>query len=434
MPQSLINQKPIVNHPDSVLLARQPIFNRKMAVFGYQLKYQHSTQSSTSSNAFSSQYTSPADADQAAARVIVNAFTSAGEFSLCDELPTFFRVSSQLLYSGNLISLPPTIIVFDVIDALEPDEQALRTLKLYRKHKFRLAIEVDPNTINNDNGKVHPLLKVADFIRLDINALGIETFRRLTSQLTANNPNAKIIASMVQTQLQLSHCQSEQSELYQGQFLSRPAIVKGRGLSYSQNASLQLVGELQSPDITPQRIAELLSQAPQLSYRLLRLINSATYELTRTIESLQEAVIYLGLSVICHWVSLMVLADASGKPKALVLSTLIRAKMSESLCQKLYPKDSSRAFLIGLMSTLDAMLDIALEQAVSQLPLSEQINKALLDKTGPLGEICAAVIAYEQGDFSTAKEAIKIEDYQLFVAYGEAVLWANGVCEQLFTK
>ncbi|MCJ8272535.1 MAG: HDOD domain-containing protein, partial [Psychrosphaera sp.] len=316
--------------------------------------------------------------------------------------------------------------------ALEPDEQALKTLKLYRKHKFRLAIGVDHSTINNDNDKVHPLLKEADFIRLDINALGIETFRGVHAQLTTNNQNARIIASMVQTQAQLRDCQSVPSELFQGQFLCRPAIVKGRGLSYSQNASLHLVGELQSPDITPQRIAELLRQAPQLSYRLLRLINSATYALPRTIESLQEAVIYLGLSVICHWVSLMVLADASGKPKALVLSTLIRAKMSESLCQKLYPKDSSRAFLTGLLSTLDAMLDISLEQAVSQLPLSAQINEALLEKTGPLGEICAAVIAYEQGDFSTAKAAIKIEDYQFFVAYGEAVLWANGVCNQLF--
>jgi EAL and modified HD-GYP domain-containing signal transduction protein len=419
MPQLQINQKPIVNHPDSVLLARQPIFNRKMAVFGYQLQYQNS--------ASSSQFTNTNNADQAAARVIVNAFTSAGEFALFDELPTFIRVSSRLLYSGNLLSLPPTTVIFDVIDELEPDEQALKTLKLYAKHKFRLAIQVD-----RSNYKAHPLIKMTDFIRLDINALGIDTFRRIQSQLTTSNKNARIIASMVQTQMQLSHCQSVQSELYQGQFLSRPAIIKSKGLSYSQNASLQLVGELQSPDITPQRIAELLSQAPQLSYRLLRLINSATYALPRTIESLQEAVIYLGLSVICHWVSLMVLADASNKPKALVLSTLIRAKMSESLCQKLYPKDSARAFLTGLLSTLDAMLDVTLQQAVSQLPLSDQINEALVDKTGPLGEICAAVIAYEQGDFSAAKAVIKIEDYQFFVAYGEAVLWANGVCNQLF--
>jgi EAL and modified HD-GYP domain-containing signal transduction protein len=230
----------------------------------------------------------------------------------------------------------------------------------------------------------------------------------------------------------MHYCRSIKADLVQGHFLSQPAIVKDRQLSIPQTNSLQLIGELQSENISPKRIAQLLSQSPELSYRLLRLINSATYELTRTIESLQEAVIYLGLDVICHWVSLMLLADSSGKPKALILSTLIRAQMSQSLCQKLNPQYAEKAFLVGLFSTLDAMLDIPMPQALAKLPLSDEINQALLDNEGELGQVIHAVIAYEQGNFSDAKQSLTLPDYQLFVAYGEAVMWAKGVCSELF--
>jgi EAL and modified HD-GYP domain-containing signal transduction protein len=403
---------------DNPLLARQPIYNRKMQVFGHELQYREKNDYDTGD--------ATGAADKAAAKVIVNAFTSADEYDLFEDLPVFIKVSAQLLLSGHLLSMPPANIVLDIFNDIELDEADIKVIKKYQQYKFRLCIR-----LNSDNSQNHPFLAFADFIRLDINSLGFGELRRLFSHLKSTQSKARLIVQGIDYPEQLHQCQKLKVELLQGHFISRPAIVASRALSVVQNNSLQLVGELQSPKISAHRIAELLHQSPQVSYRLLRLINSATYELTRIIESLQEAVIYLGLDVICHWVSLMLLADSSNKPKALILTTLIRAKMCESLSTKIQPQDAPRAFLVGLFSTLDAMLDIPMQQALDRLPLSDDVNQALLDQTGPLGGICNCVIAYEQGLFEVAKQDIVIPHYQLFISYGEAVLWAKGVCEHL---
>lgn len=415
-----------------LLLARQPIFNRKMKIQGYQLLYRDDNNRLNSTNEQNgdqgANQGSSQDNDQAVSNLLNNALKVSQEYEICADLPIFISVSAHLFRSEQLLSLPPEQVVLDVSDSVELDEQMTKTLKHYRKHQFRFAIALQH--INKDN---QALLPLADFIRLDTRTQSINNFGHQLSKLQSRHFNAKIIASNIETQEQLAQYRTLDIDLFQGHFLCRPTVVEGRSLNFSQISCLRLIGELESEDITPDRIAELLSQSPQLSFKLLRLINSATYELSRTIESLKEAVIYLGLDVICHWASLMVLTESSDKPQALVMSTLVRAKMAELLAKKHRPKETDRAFLLGLFSTIDAMLDIQMNQALHLLPLSEDINKALLNYEGPLGSLLEATVAYEQGNFEQAKQAASdIPGYQLFIAYGEAVLWTKGVFAQLF--
>ena len=416
-----------MNQTQQLLLSRQPIFNAQNQIVGFELQYQDAKPPS---------YQPQLD-QKTAARTVLAAFTCANDMLLCDEGPIFIPITPALLFTGLLLSLPPKLVVLDIhID--DPNwlqafnNEQLTTLKQYQKHQFRFAITVDQN-----NATKHPWLPFVDYIRLDIKALGLSPFAKLLRQLRFEQKNqnlskpSKFIATHVNNHKQLHQAQSVGCDLIQGHYISRPAYVIGHRLNFKQSNSLQLVGELQNPNISAKRIAELISQTPTWSYRLLRLINSVAFELNRTIDSIEQAVIYLGLEMVCHWVSLMVLAESTDKPKALVLSTLIRAKMSESLAKKLLPQQQSSAFLVGLFSTLDAMLDLPINQALAPLPLSDEINQALINHQGALGEICAAVIAYEQGHFDQAKNTLDIPNYQVFVAYGEAVVWAKGVCEQL---
>ena len=410
--------------PSNILLARQPIFDRNNRVVGYLLQFDDQAQLSKLSEPLCQLD------DKQLSHVIVSAFTCAADSSLCDDGPVFIEVTSQLLLAGHLLSLPPKIVVLSVKDDMTP-AQFEQIKRLYQPYDFKFAININPSNINH-----HPFLHTAHFIQLDISTLGLAPFAQLLRQLRhqlnrQSNQTTELIATGVDNHRQLNQCRAVDVDLVQGHFIAQPANIVGHQLNFKQNNSLQLVGELQTPGISAKRVAELISQTPQYSFRLLRLINSVAFELTRTIESIEQAVIYLGQDMVCHWVSLMVLAQSSDKPQALVITSLLRAKMCESLVKLEHPQMAPKGFLVGLLSTLDAILDIPMHQALSNLPLSDEVNQALNDHQGPLGNICEGVIAYEQGQFEQAKQTLNIANYQIFVAYGQAVIWAKNVSQQL---
>lgn len=430
-----INPSNDTQNTSQLLLSRQPIYDAKNEIVGFQLQYQ---------DGHTLQLTSKKIDDKIAARTLLNAFTCANDKLLIEHGSIFISVTPNLLFTGLLLSLPPEQVILDLHTDAEQIHQAftdeqLDTLKQYQKYKFRFAITLDEHNLipNGNKPLLHsPYLALVDFIGLDIQSLGLAPFAKLLRQLRHHlnqkqHQSIRFIATKVNTHKQLNQARATGADWIQGHYLCRPALVIGHQLSFKQSNSLQLVAELQNPDISAKRIAELIGQTPTWSYRLLRLINSVAFELSRPIESIEQAVIYLGQEMVCHWVSLMVLAQGADKPQALVLSTLIRAKMSTLLAKTLAPEHQSSAFLVGLFSTLDAMLDLPINQALEPLPLADEINHALINHQGILGEICAAVVAYEQGQFTQAKNTLAMPNYQVFIAYSEAVIWAKGVCQQL---
>jgi EAL and modified HD-GYP domain-containing signal transduction protein len=112
------------------------------------------------------------------------------------------------------------------------------------------------------------------------------------------------------------------------------------------------------------------------------------------------------------------------KPPELKTEALIRAKMATGLAAELELDQADRAFTVGLFSTLDALLDLPLEEAVGTLPLTTEVNEALLDLKGPLGEVLATVLAYEGGDWEQALR-LAVEPARLKEIYLDSVEWAR---------
>src|SRR5690606_18993921 len=104
-----------------------------------------------------------------------------------------------------------------------------------------------------------------------------------------------------------------------------------------------------------------------LSYKLLRYINSAFYALPKKIDSLKYAITYLGIREIQRWASLISLASFPDQSSEIIKIALIRAKMCESLAATRRLPNSDQFFLVGLMSTIDQLLEIPLDEAVSSL-------------------------------------------------------------------
>src|SRR5690606_38576097 len=147
-------------------------------------------------------------------------------------------------------------------------------------------------------------------------------------------------------------------DLFQGYFLARPKIIKGCKITENKQAVLQLLSVLHDPEVSLDRVEKLVARDPMLSYKLLRLVNSAAFALPRTIESLRQAITLLGLDIIKNWVNLLAMANLGDKPIELSIAALTRARMCEIIAAKMTGRPRQDTFFtVGLLSTLDAFMD-----------------------------------------------------------------------------
>jgi EAL and modified HD-GYP domain-containing signal transduction protein len=190
------------------------------------------------------------------------------------------------------------------------------------------------------------------------------------------------------------------------------------------------MAEFQSPDHDFERIAEIVSQDVALSYKLLRHINAAIYGMPRRIDSVKETVTYLGLSTVKNLACLFMLSDGGEHPHELLVTAMMRAKMCELLARAAKAQNPSSFFTVGLFSTLDALLNAPMERVVKKLPLADDLQGALLDGQGPMGEALRCTLAYERGDWD-AVDCFGLPRATIKNAFLEAVVWVETVDQEI---
>ncbi|WP_156782580.1 EAL and HDOD domain-containing protein [Acidihalobacter yilgarnensis] len=185
-------------------------------------------------------------------------------------------------------------------------------------------------------------------------------------------------------------------DYFQGYFLSRPRVIKhGASLPPNKIALLRLFAIIHDPLTETREIERAIAADPILSYKLLRLINSAFFNLPRPVTALKDTILLLGRQRLATWCTLLALTQLSDKPAAVFVIALARARMCELLGEATNSIESGDGFIVGLLSALDILLDRPLPQVISPLPLSSEIKQAILGHEGVLGRYLGVVMAYE---------------------------------------
>jgi len=266
-----------------------------------------------------------------------------------------------------------------------------------------------------------PLFDLADVVKLDLQLLDPGTLREQVTQMAARG--VKLIAEKVETHEEFDFCQELGFDLYQGYFFCKPREVTERGIQVNDMARLQLVAELQGPDVEFGSLQEIISRDVGLSYNLLRFVNSAFFSLPRRVESLRDALVLLGLNNVRRWSTLMALASSQDKPHELLVTGLVRGRMCELVGEAAGDRDKETYFTVGLFSVVDALMDTSMIEVLRSLPLSQDIIGALLNYDGPKGQALHAVLAYERGDFDEL--GAMPADSSPAELYANAVAWAT---------
>jgi len=399
-----------------LLVARQPIFDAQMHVFGYEMLFR-----SSSLNEFDG-----TEENAATAQVISAVFGSAETDQLVGRQNTFINFPQRMLLEGTASILPPEQTVVEVLENVQPDEDLLEACSALRARGYRLAL--DDFTVPE---KVDTLTAVADFLKVDFRATSVE---EQADAATRFKGKIHLLAEKVETQEEFRRARDMGYEYFQGFFFARPVISSTRQIPGFKLQFMRILNELHRPEMDFRKLSDLLKREPGLSYKLLRFVNSAWFGLRSPVESLQRALVALGEDASRKWLSVLTMANlASDHPTELAVSTLVRARFFESLAGEAgmgHLRDD--CFLVGMFSRLDAMLGRPLAELLEGLNLHAQITRTLLDRPDPgdkMPPVWKLVLAYERGDWDTLCDAapeLNLKPQTITGCYAEAVRWADG--------
>jgi len=398
------------------LVARQPIFDRNMEVVAYELLFRRNN----------AEQADVVDHDQATSQVIVNAFMEIGIGNLVGDKLAYINMPTAFLLGDYPIPFAQEKVVLEVLEHVEVNDKMIAALQKLSLAGYVIALD---DFVFSE--KTKPLLKLARVVKLDVLDVKPDALRKQVGQLLPYK--LKLVAEKIETQAMFEQCKRLGFEFFQGYFLCRPQSVKGAKLSANRLQMLKLMAELNDPDIQMHKLEQTVGSDVSLSYKLLRVINSAQYGMRQKVESLRHALVLLGVKKIKDWATLIVLTSIDNKPRELFVISLQRAKYCQLLAQVRGAANIDAYFTAGLFSTLDALLDKPFAELVPQLSLADELNQALLERSGPIGEVLNAVIAYEQADWGAITLA-DVATTQLRDCYLEAVRWARDAAQQLTAK
>ena len=133
---------------------------------------------------------------------------------------------------------------------------------------------------------------------------------------------------------------------------------------------------------------------------------------------------------------MLAMTEMSSKPEVLCVNTLVRAKMCGSLASALSETDTpvESLFMVGLLSTMDAFLDLPMEEVVSSLGLPDWIEEILIERKGRMGLILNTAVFYEEAEFDSIDwnglPQIGLQDEEVQLIYQDSILWAADIIDQ----
>ncbi|MGY8868932.1 MAG: EAL and HDOD domain-containing protein [Pseudomonadales bacterium] len=399
----------------SVLMARQPIFSKSQDVVAFELLFRGQADSNLQA----------IKDDIATFDVVMNTYANIVADEGSKRLPCYLKITDKVLLNDSLPDLPPSLFSLEILGRSDITPEFIAKVKECAQKGYRIVLaDYDPQ-----DPKFDLLLNVIHVLKLDIQRLGLSELPNIIHKLRPHQLD--LLADKVETKDEFRQCLEMGFSLYQGYFLSHPMPVKGKKISSNKVLLLQLLGELEQDSATGASLEGIAINDPALTYKILKVVNSAAFNVPREINSLSHAITLLGMEQIRRWIMLFLTTAQDGKPNQLTRNMLIRGRMCELLAELMGNANSMNYFIVGLLSQLDALFDIDMKELLNEVPLSHELKDALLHLSGPMGETLKDVENYERGQFDQLNGSVDRPLYE--VAYRHSLKWSEQVMNALLS-
>jgi EAL and modified HD-GYP domain-containing signal transduction protein len=396
-------------------IARQPILDRDKEVFAYELFFRDGK-----NNCYPG-----VERDEATTKPIAKNYQTLSLNDISCSKKSFINFQSETLMSGLPASLDPENVVVELIAGQSDDSSLLDMCKHVKNMGFKIALEdrlFKPSW--------NEFLPYFDMLKVNSNHEDLDFLAKNVNQFI--DADVQLIADKVETQENFNIFINMGFDYFQGYFFAKPESVSNENLPTSKLTLVELMGASSSESFDVESVNSVIEHDVGLSYMLLRFINNPTINKRYKITSLRHALNYMGEVEIKKFIALLALANLSDdKPLELLHLSLVRAKFCDLVgAEKNIGSNPPTAFLVGLFSMLDALLDQDMESLIEKLPLVDEVKEALCGGQNDLSVYLMLVRAFESGNWLKViriSKILEIEQKLLHSLFNEAILWGNGV-------
>lgn len=348
-----------------------------------------------------------------------------GSSALTGGHPGFINCTRNVLLNDVITLLPRDRVVIEVLENVSADEETIAACDRLRQAGYQIALDDYVPTADTMR-----LLPFADMVKVDF--LATDVARQAAIAIDMRRRGIKLLAEKVETREQFQLALQLGYHYFQGYFFCKPQTLTMQDIPCSKLAYLHVLSIANRDFYDVDDLERAILREPSLCYRLLRYLNSAAFGLF-PVRSIRHALSLLGQREIQKWVSIAVaIAISTDRPGELISSALIRARTCEALAA-LSGEDSSEAFMVGIMSLMDAILDRPMEVVISQLPLSAECKDALLGGVNGPGKLLRLAICCEHGAWDeTSTLAIEhgLAEDKVWDIYREACRWSCEILQE----
>ncbi len=398
-------------------IARQPILNEKLEVVAYELFYR-------SSDMDSSVFI---DGDEATTKVLSQSIFGGDINKIVGDKKVYINFTEQIILDEIPLALDKERLIVEVLETVELTPEVITALEKIKDLGYTIALDDVEEVIEDER-----FLELVDIIKVDFLLTDTQKRRQIVDGL--RDYDVVLLAEKVETLELFNEAKEMGFTLFQGYFFAKPNTLKVKAIKAIKVNYLQLLGELGQPLPNYDKLTHIIESDVSLTYRVLRLVNSAAFYRKSKVQTIHQALVTLGVKQLNKWVSLIMIEDLSAeKPSELVKMSLIRGKVMETISKTVMTNvPEHEAFLVGLLSLVDVMTDREMNQILEELPLDDSLSEAILNKKNGLGKLLTLVEDYESSRWNsvqTACDTLNIDILSLPVIYFDAVSWTDSILE-----
>jgi EAL and modified HD-GYP domain-containing signal transduction protein len=393
-----------------ILVARQPVFDRREQLYGYDLVLRRPGGTDAPGGPLPEQ-------------LVADTFLGIGIDQVASGRRAFVTVDRDMVIGGSVRLLPAERVVLQLAGRLTEDPELVQACDQLVWSGYRFSIASDrPEELPEE------FLRLAEIIKIDVAA----TDKQLLVDLAAwlKGFHIRMLASHVRNRNERDVCTKLGFELFEGYRFTAPETLVRRDLPIEHLLTFRLLKMVRDPRATDAELEEILRRDVALSYKLLRMVNSAAVG-GRDIWSIGHALRLLGREQVARWLGLLLVTDSGkdGVRAELMHLALVRARMCELLADASgTPRARGPLFLVGMLSLLDQLLETPMEMLADSMELAPDVRAALLGREDFYGAVLGLVEAYENGwwdQVDALAAPIDVEPLKLAPMYLEALTWAN---------
>jgi len=364
------------------------------------------------------------DSSVATKDVLVTTFSDIGIEEITGGRKAFVNFTADLVLDEVPHMLSNDILIVELLEDVRPTAEIMSACRKLKRRGYLIALD---DFVYSE--ELEPLISLADIIKIDFMKYGVEDIRWNVNKVL-NNRRKILLAEKIETYEDLETARSLGFNLFQGFFFCKPIIANAKCTDVLQITKLQLIKYVADPEVSFFDLANVIKRDLVLSYRLLKIVNSAYYGLKYTVTGILHALLILGLNEIKKWISLIVLNQIkTTKPTELIRAALVRGIFMEKLAlHQKKRKNRDEYFLVGLFSLAEAIMDTPIEAILKETHLSEEIISPLVTGKGEKAELLKIIGHIERAEWDAAEEITAKCGLDLSVTnryYIEAMIDAN---------